>query len=143
MTRNGARDLGLQWSQYSSRALIDYSNRLHPCSEGPADLVPLDTLTPHSQSPSVDEEHEEDNGNESHVAPGHDTSSSAAVAAGKSADKKATKLCSSLLVRGRQSRPSKKKTPERPPPQTSKSKAQDGELKQPRNGIFVLLGLAD
>jgi len=57
MTRNGARDLGLQWSLYSSRALIDYSNRLHPCSEGPADLVPLDTLTPHSQSPSVDEEH--------------------------------------------------------------------------------------
>ena len=114
---------------------IDYSNRLHPCSEGPSDLLPLATLTPRAQSRSVSEEDNETDGHDPSTANFNGT-----AVTRKPADKKTNKLCSSLLVRGRHACPTKKKAS---PPLTPKTKAQDGETKHSRNGIFVFLGLAD
>lgn len=58
----------------------------------------------------------------------------------KSTEKKTNKLTSSLLVRGRHDRSTEKKTPAS---QTTKTKAQGGNIKPSRSSIFVLLGLTD
>ena len=122
--------------------IIDYSNRLQPCSGGPTDLVPLDTLTSCVTQDSGQAAVKDDDDSQ-----GPSSHNGSAVGGGMSTtgDKKTTnKLCSSLLVRGRHAGHASKKKGSAPG-SMSKTKTQDtgGELKQSRNGIFVLLGLAD
>lgn len=104
--------------------------------------MPLDTITAHVQSPSINEERNDDRGAGCHsdlLASNINVGDTAVTR--KSIDKKTNELSNLLLVRGRHARPTEKKAP---PSQTTKTKAQDGgDIKPSRSSIFVLLGLTD
>jgi len=93
----------------------------------------LDTITAQTQPLSVTSEDNNDHDDPS--AEGLNVGTSRGISR-KSTSKKANELSSSLVVRGRHAKKA-------PPPQLTKSKTQDGEMKTSRSNIFVLLGLAD
>ena len=126
------------------RSLIDYNNCLFSGAAGGGDELPLDILTTHGQSASFSGERKDDNG-DGHAAAGQDNQAVVNVNVGrtviarKGTGKKTHKLCSSLLVGGRHTTcPAEKKAA---PSQTTKTKAQHGDVKPTRSSIFVLLGL--
>lgn len=127
------------------RSMIDNSNRLFPTAGGRPDEVPLDVMTACVQSASVNEESNQ-NRDDRRGTSYHDELLAANLNVGdteiirKSTDKKTNKLSNSLLVRGRHAYSTEKKEP---PSQTTKTKAQDGDLMPSRSSIFVLLGLTD
>ena len=100
--------------------------------------MPLDALSAHVQSPSVNKEINEDT--DDGLGPGHHDDLHDTAITRKSTDKKTSKLSSSLLVRGRDACPTEKKEP---PSQTTKTRAQDSDRKHSRSSIFVLLGSSD
>ena len=96
--------------------------------------MPLDSLTSHVQSPSVNKEINEDT-DDGRGAGHHDDLNDTGITR-KSTDKRTNKLPSSLLVRGRDACPTEKK-------ESPSQQMKTGDRKHSRSSIFVLLGSSD